>query len=337
MMKKDKIFLITTILVIGTAAISAPKVNNLEPLNLNDLNSSSTQSSKDTKTNSKLDTKTMYYPNANIKSAIDKYTKGNYTGCLQELFSLVQKQPNNASAYYYMALAYSNIGMQSEAVEAYEKVIELKPDSYIAEYATKGKDCLTGGPTCKDSDSEDGKNKEEGQDDLDKFINAPYGNGLSPALNKELKEKELSNIKDTINDKKDLERDDIQRIRKFDKGTDFENYDNESYEGETYKVAQVSDEEVLNAIKTLKDAGVNVTISNNPYMNTYQDPQMAELSMMLGNNNGYNNNNSMMNMLPMLMAQNKEGKNIDPRVMQAMMMNTMMSDFTFNTNNDNNR
>jgi len=57
--------------------------------------------------------------------------------------------------------------------------------------------------------------------------------------------------------------------------------------------------------------------------------------MMLGNNN---NNGSMMNMMPvMMMMQNeKEGKNIDPQLMQAMIMNSMITDFTFNTN-DNNR
>ena len=68
-------------------------------------------------------------------------------------------------------------------------------------------------------------------------------------------------------------------------------------------------------------------------MSQYQDPQMAELSMMLGNYNN-NNSNSMMNIVPMLMAQNQEGKNIDPRLMQAMMMNSMMAGFNINDNNN---
>ena len=42
----------------------------------------------------------------------------------------------------------------------------------------------------------------------------------------------------------------------------------------------------------------------------------------------------MMNMVPMLMAQNQEGKNIDPRLMQAMMMNSMMAGFSNNDNNN---
>lgn len=98
----------------------------------------------------------------------------------------------------------------------------------------------------------------------------------------------------------------------------------------------MSDEEVLKAIKTLRDAGLTLSVqSENPYaqMAQYQNPQMAEMSMLLGNNNN-NNGNSMMNMLPMLMSQAQKGENIDPRVMQAVMMNSMMADFSFNNDND---
>ena len=94
----------------------------------------------------------------------------------------------------------------------------------------------------------------------------------------------------------------------------------------------------MKAIQTLKDAGVNVTVGqDNPYsqMNQYQNPQMAEMSMLLGGNNN-NNGNSMMNMLPMLMTQAQKGENIDPRLMQAVMMNSMMSDFSYINNNNNN-
>ena len=164
-------------------------------------------------------------------------------------------------------------------------------------------------------------------DDLDRFINAPYGNGLSPELNQQVKQKQLINIKETINKKDELEHQDIQRIKDFDK--------NKSSFNDNDKIAQVSDEEVLKAIKTLRDAGLTLSVqSENPYsqMAQYQDPRMAEMSMMLGNNN--NNGNSMMNMLPMLMSQAQKGENIDPRVMQAMMMNSMMADFSFNNNND---
>ena len=98
---------------------------------------------------------------------------------------------------------------------------------------------------------------------------------------------------------------------------------------------------MLKAINTLKEAGVNVSVSNsaeqNPYaaMAQYQDPRVAEMSMLLGNNNN-NNNNSMMNMIPLMMSQAQKGENIDPRLMQTMMMNSMMSDFNYMNNNNNN-
>ena len=57
------------------------------------------------------------------------------------------------------------------------------------------------------------------------------------------------------------------------------------------------------------------------------------MTMML--NNGNNGNyDPMMNMLPYMMQ--NEGKNMDPRVMQALMMNSMMNSLNgMNTNNNN--
>lgn len=270
-----------------------------------------------------LDKDTIYYPNATVNSAIAKYKAENYTGCLQELFSVTKKNPSNALAYYYMAMAYTHLDMQAEAIEAYEKVIALNPDKYLSDYAEKGRDCLTGGPLC----AVEGV-AQEGQDELDKFISSPYGDsGMSQELMNEVKQKELYKIKDTINKKENLEVEDLQKIKDFD--------NNQSMEEETIKIAQVSDEEVLQAINTLKEAGLNLSVqSENSYINQYQDPRMAEMSMLLGGNN-YNNNNSMMNMLPMLMNKAEKGENIDPRFVQTMMMNSMMTDFA-NFNSDNN-
>ncbi len=316
MNKKIALLIIFSLMLTTTCAISAP-------------NNQGRNRQESSKSNTGLDKDTIYYPNANIKSAIAKYKSGNYSGCLQELFSLTKKDPSNAVAYYYMAMAYTHIDMKNDAIEAYEKVLALSPNSYLAEYAEKGRDCLNDGPKCHP------EVKKEELTDLDKFINAPYGNGLSNELNKEVKQKELNNIKETINKKNELERRDIEKIKNFDSNKD----NNQSYAEETEKIAMASDEEILNAVKTLKDAGLNITVSpENPYlqMMQYQDPKMAEINMLLGNNNN-NNNNSMMNMLPMLMSKSQNGENIDPRFMQAMMMNSMMSDIDFTGNNNNNR
>ena len=320
-----KIVLALSLFLALSSSVYAKSVNELQPLD----GSSGTDSASSVSVSiDALNSNKVYYPNANIKSVAAKYKAGNYTGCLQELFSLVKKDPSNALAYYYMAMAYTHINLKDEAVAAYERVIALNPNEYLVDYATKGRDCLTDGPACKPQQA-----AAEEMSELDKFINAPYGNGLSPELNEEVKQKQLINIKETINQKEQLENKDIQKIKDFDK----KNSDSKSEAITGDKIAQVSDEEVLKAIKTLKDAGLNLTVqSENPYaqMMQYQDPKMAEMSMLLGNNNN-NNGNSMMNMLPMLMSQAQKGQNIDPRVMQAVMMNSMLPDFTFN--NDNNR
>ncbi len=329
-MNKKIILTLSVLAMFASTCAYAKSVTQLQPINAPD--SGTSQTSAASPQSDSLNPNKVYYPNANIKSASAKYKAGNYTGCLQELFSLVKKDPSNALAYYYMAMAYTHINMKNEAVAAYEKVLALHPNQYLVDYATKGRDCLTDGPACKPPEATAPK---EELSDLDKFIRAPYGNGLSPELNKEVKQKQLTNIKETINQKENLEQPEIQKIK------DFDNNKSEVETGE--KIAQVSDEEILQAIKTLKNAGLNLTVQSenqqNQYsqvaqMMQYQDPKMAELSMLLGNNNN-NNSGNMMNMLPMLMSQAQKGQNIDPRVMQAMMMNSMMSDFSFN--NDNNR
>ena len=327
-MNKKIIWTLSAIMTLSCLSVYSAGIEKLEPINPPASNLSQSGSANTSSTfssaSSGLDKNTIYYPNANIKSAIAKYKAGNYTGCLQELFSLTKKDPSNALAYYYMAMAYTHVNMKDDAISAYEKVLSLNPNASLVQYATKGRDCLTGGPACKPPEQQ-----AEQMDELDKFINAPYGNGLSPELTEEVKQNQLKNIQQTINTKEDLEKRDIQRIKNFDTK-------NKSSIDSNDKIAQVSDEEVLKAIKTLKEAGLNLSVqSDNPYaqMMQYQDPRMMEISMMLGNNNN-NNNGNMMNMLPMLMSQAQKGENIDPRLMQAMMMNSMMSDFSF-SNNDN--
>ena len=317
------------------AAIANAAPPNLEQINPNEMSNAQRMllqqnqgqsGNQNSQSRAVLEHNVKYYPNANLKSGISKYKNGNYTGCLQELYALTKKDPSNAAAYYYMAMAYTHLGSQADAVDCYNKVIMLSPNSYLVDYATKGRDCLTGGPACAAPESPDAS----GQDDLDRFINSPYGNGLSPELNLEMKQKQLENIQETINKKDQLDKKDLDKIKEFDNKSEAEPVD---------KIASVSDEDILQAIKTLKEAGLTVNIQSPAADMTAQmyaqNPQMAEMSMLLGNNNN-NNNNSMMNMIPFMMAQSQSGKNIDPRIMQAMIMNSMMPDFGMN-NNDNNR
>lgn len=259
----------------------------------------------------------IYYPNATVSSAVAKYKRGNYTGCLQEMISLTKKDPSNPVVYYYLGMAYTQAGNKDEAVKAYEKVIKLNSDKTLSRYALKGRDCLVGGPTCSS------ENEESESSDLDELINSPYENGLSPEVKQQMREMQLKNIQKTINKKENLEQNDLDKIQKFDNKSELE-------DGTKIASADVSNEDVLSALEVLKKAGI--TVSVNPYQAMPQNNQYQELSMMLGGNNN-NNNNSMMNMLPYMLNQHENGQNINPQVIEAMMMNSMLPDFTFSDNN----
>ncbi len=251
----------------------------------------------------------VYYPNATLQSAVRKYQEGNYSGCLQEMITLAKIDKANPVVYYYMGMAYTQVGNKDQAVKAYEAVIKLNAERTLTEYALRGRDCLVDGPACSP------EGEESADEGLEEFVKSPYGNGLAEEINEENRQKELENIQKTINENHRLDRQDLERIQEFDSksSTPAEN-----------KVAEVTNEEVLAAIETLKKAGV--TVSVNPYQATPMNDEYSQLSMLLGNNNS--NNNSMMNMLPYLMGQNGNQK-IDPQMLQSVMMNSMITDFTF--------
>ncbi len=271
------------------------------------------------------------YPNPNLAHAVASYKQENYTGAAQELLSFVEKNPEDVKAYYYLAMALANLGDSDAAVTAYEKVIALNSNEAITTYASKGRDCIIGGPLCVDADLMDG----EEPDPLDEFINAPYGDGFSPELKEQMKLQDLKTIQKNINRKPELDKDEIQDIKNFDK-------ENSGYNLTDNLIAladgEVSNDEIVDALNTLKKAGMTVSIqpsSSNPA--AYQNPQMAQMSMMMGNSQN-NNNDPMAQMLPyMMQAGTKEGaQNVDPQVIQAMMMSSMLNNFDFNAS-DNNR
>ena len=71
-------------------------------------------------------------------AVVAKYKSGNFSGALQELISLTQKDPSNPVVYYYLGMAYTQVGNKDQAVKAYENVIRLNSDETLIKYATKG-------------------------------------------------------------------------------------------------------------------------------------------------------------------------------------------------------
>ena len=268
------------------------------------------------------------YPNPNLNHAVSSYKNGNYTGAAQELFSYLKKYPEDPKALYYLAMTLANLGDSDAAIALYEQIITLNPGEAFVVSAAKGRDCLIGGPLCVES----ALMEDVEPDPLDEFINAPYDDGFSPELKEQMKLKELENIQDNINRKPQLEKKDVQQIKDFD-----EQHSGEILTDNKIAMAEgdVSNEDIVSAINTLRKAGMTVSIQPT-VQTTYQNPQMAEMSMMLGNYQN-SNNDPMAQMMPyMMQAGTKEGaQNINPQVIQAMMMNSMMSNFDFNTSDNN--
>lgn len=310
-----------------------------------------------------------FYANPTFESIKEKYRKSNFAGCLQECISYVRLHPNDTLGFYYLAMCYSKVSDKENAIKAYEKVIALNANPMIVKYATNGRNCVMGdesekcypnvnepeliypyadiatgadltpvdpntlvnrnlvklqeklSPKPKEDDKDksasngkDSENKDKitlpfgTQDDkLDKFINAPYGNGLSPDLNKEYQQLQLRKIQETINTGDDGPEKDMRNIK------DIKKFDNQKSDSGSIKLAYVA------------PSGEMEKLSQDP---EYQQSQreIEELRMLLGNDNSKNSNDDLMNLIPYMSEQDK---NLSPEVIQAMMVKSMMPDFTF--------
>lgn len=268
--------------------------------------------------------------NGPVKIAVKKYKAGNYTGCMQDCQSIVARDPSNSVAYYYLAMSYVQAGKKDEAISAYSQVLAKNASPMLKDYATTGKRCLETPEKC---------HLDEGADqatDIDKFIASPNSDGLSDSVRTNFEQKRLEGIKNQINNEKDMQN--------YDDKIFSDPYKHKS-EADGKKIAQAkpSSDEIVAAIKVLQDAGIN------PYSQAPQalgatpesqlmNPQSAEyaqMGMLMGGENQSKDSNSMLNMLPYMMAQNKNGNpNYSPQMMQAVIMNSMMSNLNFNLDKD---
>lgn len=307
-----------------------------------------------------------FYPEPTLENIMEQFKKENYSGCLQESISYVRLNPNDTIGFYYLAMCYSKISDKENAIKAYEQVIALNENPMIVKYATNGRNCVLGNETEKcypnvdepellypyankipaeklkpvdpnvlvkrnlkrlqeklspsaidggqgNVNLEDGKEQKiilpfgQQDDKLDKFINAPYGNGLSPSLNKEYKQIQLRKIQESINiDEENPNEDvfDVQYIKKFDK---------QKSESESLKLAYVAPSDKMSEF--YKDP---------EYIQTQKE--LNELRMLLGSENSKSTEGDLMDLVPKMSEQDK---NLSPDMIEAMMVKTMMPDFSF--------
>lgn len=297
-----------------------------------------------------------YASNVTLQGAINKYKAGNYTGCIQDLEIYTRSERSNALAYYYLAIANVQAGRKTNAIQAYDKVLALRPNETLLDYATKGKVCLEEPDLCYKNNTI----KEE-DTELDKFIRNK-NQFVYKGAQQETTKKNLDSLKNRMNSNEEIQHYEFREYERSSNKTDNVNKAKVATEEKEVKKADEmpSNDDVVAAIKVLNQAGLGSLVTQQPAQssapqvaqNNNQQMQQQMMQMMMaqqqnpyagisamlgGNNNNNNSSNQLMNMLPLLMSQGQNGEkpNISPEVMQAMLMNSMMPDLTFSSNNDN--
>lgn len=274
--------------------------------------------------------------NSPLQNAIQKYKKGNYSGCIQDLENYTKNEQSNALAYYYLAIANTQAGRKDEALEAYNRVLALKPNPTLSDYATKGKICIEEPENCYRNASQ-----REEDSDLDKFIKS------NEYVRHQDSKTDLDSLRNRINSGEEISPTEFKEIEK-----------------NTNNSSKPSNDEIANAVRVLNSANLmsfttqpqaNIQQANAPQMSQQQmqqqmqmqqmmgqmqqqnmNPQYNDIQMLLGNKNNNNSSNNFMNMLPFILSQgnnpqNGGRNNFSPEVIQAMMMNSMMPDLNFST------
>jgi len=227
-----------------------------------------------------------------VAAGIKKYKEGNYTGCIEWMESVVKNDPANAVAYYYLAISYVQAGRKDEAIDNYSKVIMLNTNSLLTEYAEKGKLCLEDPEKC-------GANDEKSV-----FVESSFGSGLSKQVEDNMEKRELEIMRKRMNENKEIPEYQLKEYRDFSSQNTND---------------MPSNDEIVAALRILQKAGLQ-----NYAMPTQPNMQMNDISAFLGQNN-LGTGNNLMNMLPYL---NNGNMRNNPQLIQTMLMNQMMPDFS---------
>lgn len=139
--------------------------------------------------------------------------------------------------------------------------------------------------------------------ELDKFINAPYGNGLSPQFNEEYKQIQLRTIQKKMNSEGNS--DDRQ---------------NQTHQ----EVIQIDKKSDSNTIKLAYDSESMVEKLKQDPEYIRQQKEFEEISRMFGTSS--KKEGDLTDLLPYITEQGE--KKLSPEVIQALMMQSMMNDLT---------
>lgn len=194
--------------------------------------------------------------NSELANAIRLYKAGNYAQCYSDLQAVVKRDPSNVVAYYYLAMASSQIGKKEDALENYNKVLNLSPNSKMGIYSQKAKNCIENPSHCHDEENS-----------LDAFVKGSFGTGFSDPVRSDYEKNKIENMMREMNRNNDIS------PAQFKEYKDFSSYNNET----------PSNDEIVAAMRVLQKAGFG-NIMNPNYSNMASD-----ISLLTGGNNSGNN------------------------------------------------
>lgn len=250
-------------------------------------------------------------PSSKFKQGVIQYKSGNYIGSMETMQSVVQSDPGNAIAHYYLAISYVKLGNKDSAVKEYNNVIALNSAPKLVEYAKQGLSLLGVQQT------DTGTLKVPDLNNLPQITNIP---GVKPAsdyitdkVKDTIREKEINKVINDANNKNgEVDPNSLKRIDSFS---------NKKSENVT-----PSKDEISKAMQVLSSAGMYQnfnpeTMQMNMLMNSLGGQQ--DMSGMSGMNGGYGYN-PMASMMPMMMMAQGSNQKMDPQLMETMMTTMMM-------------
>lgn len=176
---------------------------------------------------------------SDLTNAIKMYKAGNYSQCYVTLERVIAADPSNALAYYYMAMTSAQIGRKDEAIDNYEKTLQLAPEkNNLSKFAAKGKRCLETPDKCQDSLYESLE---------DEFIQSKVAPRFSTKVRGDLEKLRIEQMMRDINRNSEI------APQKFKEYKDFSSMNNSDVP---------TNDEIVAAMRVLQNAGFGSLYNN---------------------------------------------------------------------------
>ncbi len=207
-------------------------------------------------------------PTQEVKENIEKYKAGNYVGAMIGLEDIVKKDLKNELALYYLALSYTKLGYNEEAMKVYGDLSLKAKNDVIKYYSGKasvclqnpeGEECINyGKPPVQEETEQEGEKQEP--TDIEKFILS--GKKIHPAAMDAITKERME---------RRLQEEQYKRMQQQNEGVPL---DIQSYN------SRPTNEEIVAALDTLSKIGLNPfdqRVNNLNYLNNFQNPLISGL------------------------------------------------------------